>query len=42
MELLNEALVLWALLIAAGAWMLFAEHPTAARLRTAVLDTLAL
>jgi hypothetical protein len=42
MELVKEALFLWALLIAAGAWLLFAEHPTAARLRTAILDTLAL
>jgi hypothetical protein len=40
MEILREAAFLYALLIAAGAWLLFAEHPTAARLRAAVIDTL--
>jgi len=36
----GRALTLISALIALGAWITFAEHPTARNLRTAVMDTL--
>jgi hypothetical protein len=42
MNLLGELWALYLLLIAASAWVAFAEHPTARRLRIAIADTLGL
>jgi hypothetical protein len=42
MNVLRELWALFALLLAAGAWISFAEHPTARRLRIAIGDTLGL
>jgi hypothetical protein len=42
MNTLRELWTVFALLLAAGAWISFAEHPTACRLRVAIADTLGL
>jgi hypothetical protein len=42
MNVLRELWALFALMLAVGAWISFAEHPTARRLRVAILDTLSL
>lgn len=42
MDVLRELWALVALLLVAGAWISFAEHPTARRLRIAIADTLSL
>ncbi len=36
---LKEAWALYLLLIAAGAWLMYAEHPTARNLRRAISDS---
>jgi hypothetical protein len=42
MELLEEVRWDYALLVAALAWLAFAEHPSARNFRTAVIDSLGL
>jgi hypothetical protein len=42
MEILKEALFLYALVTVALLWLAFAEHPTARRLRAAIIATLGL
>lgn len=42
MNTLRELWWLFALLLATSAWISFAEHPTARRLRIAIGDTLSL
>jgi hypothetical protein len=41
-ELIQELGWLWMLTLAVGAWIAFAQHPTARGLRVAIGDTLAL
>lgn len=41
-DLVKELLWLAAVLTAAGAWIAYAEHPTARNLRVAIIDTLGL
>jgi hypothetical protein len=42
MELIEEIRWDYALFVTAGAWIAFADHPTARSLRRAVIDTLLL
>jgi hypothetical protein len=42
MEVLKDARVVLGAVIIAGCWVVFAEHPTAANLREAVVATLEL
>jgi hypothetical protein len=42
MEVLRDARVILGAFLVAGCWIAFAEHPTAANLRQAVVETLEL
>ena len=40
MKILKDAELIYVALLAAAAWITFAEHPTARNLRAAILDSM--